>query len=127
MSKPTSTLTSGQRAQIGAELQARQAALQRQLAEHLHGQTRAERAHEVAQQDNDDAPQRAPEREVAMALTDHERAELVAVTDAIARLKRDDFGLCPDCGDQIPFDRLKAEPWALRCVGCESRRERSRA
>lgn len=127
MSTHPSKLTSGQRAQIAAELQAHQATLQRQLAEHLHGQTRAERAHEVAQQDNDDAPQRVPEREVAMVLTDRERAELTAVKDALERLKRDDFGICPDCDSQIPFDRLKAEPWALRCVACESRRERKRS
>lgn len=126
MSTLPNTLTSGQRAQLSAELESRQAALQRQLAAHLHGQTRAERAHDVAQQDNDDAPQRAPEREIAMALTDHERADLNAITDALARLKRDDFGLCADCQRQIPFDRLKAEPGALRCVGCASQRETRR-
>lgn len=126
MTKPMSTLTVGQRAQFEAELLARQQALQRQIAEHLHGLTRAERAHDVAQQDNDDAPQRAPEREIAMALTDRERVGLDAVTDVLARVKRDDFGVCMDCEDPIPFDRLKAEPWALRCVDCESRREQQR-
>jgi RNA polymerase-binding protein DksA len=126
MSRPKTGLTPAQRALIGAELQTRQQALQRQLAAHLHGSTRAERAHEVAQQDNDDAPQRAPEREIAMALTDHEQTELKAVTDALTRLPRDDFGVCADCDSPIPFDRLKAEPWALRCVECATRHERRR-
>ncbi len=127
MSTHPTVLTAGQRAQIAALLESRQTTLRAQLAAHLHGQTRAERAHEVAQQDNDDAPQRVPEREVAMALTDHERIELDAVAEALMRLNRDDFGVCPDCDTQIPFDRLKAEPWALRCVACESRHERGRA
>lgn len=121
-----SPLTHGQTAQLKVELELRQQALQHQLAEHLHGQTRAERAHEVAQQDNDDAPQRAPEREIAMALTDHERAELGAVSDALARLGKGGYGICADCEGTIPFDRLKVEPWAARCVTCESRREQKK-
>jgi RNA polymerase-binding transcription factor DksA len=28
------------------------------------------------------------------------------------------FGLCVDCGNAIPFDRLQAKPQALRCVAC---------
>lgn len=123
MNLAPNTLTAGQRAQFESELLSRQQTLRRQIAEHLHGQTRAERAHDVAQQDNDDAPQRAPEREVAMALTDRERLELQAVTDALGRLQRNTYGVCADCASSIPFDRLKAEPWALRCVACETRRE----
>ena len=38
----------------------------------------------------------------------------------------DDYGLCTDCGVGIPFDRLKIEPQALRCVACESRHEGAR-
>lgn len=119
-------LTAGQRAQLEAELTTRRQALERQLAEHLHGQTRAERAHDVLQQDGDDAPQRLPERDIAAALTDFERAELELVVAAQQRLARGEFGRCVECSVDIPFDRLKAEPWALRCVDCASARERSR-
>ena len=120
-------LTAGQRAQLEAELTTRRQALERQLAEHLHGQTRAERAHDVLQQDGDDASQRLPERDIAGALTDLESAELDLVHAALKRLERGDYGRCADCGVDIPFDRLKAEPWALRCVDCASARERARA
>lgn len=116
-------LTSGQRALLKAELEQRSQQLARQLAEHLHGQSRAERAADVAGQDADDAPQRRPEREIAMALTDHERRELDAVTAALRRIDHADFGICADCGVEVPFDRLRAEPWALRCVACETRHE----
>lgn len=34
------------------------------------------------------------------------------------------YGLCADCGEPIPFERLRALPSALRCVDCEARRER---
>jgi DnaK suppressor protein len=119
-------LTSGQQAGLKAELELRRDALRRQLDEHLHGQSRSDRAHDVMQQDGDDAPQRAPEREVAMALTDRERRELDAVTAALDRLAAGRYGVCADCGTDIPFDRLKAEPWALRCVACEGQRESMR-
>lgn len=119
-----SFLTSDQRAALRADLELRREQLSRQLAEHLHGQTRSDRAAEVAAQDADDAPQRAPEREIAMALTDRERRELGAVTAALQRLESEKFGFCVDCTEAIAIDRLKAESWALRCIACETKFER---
>lgn len=117
-------LTAGQHALLEAELERKQRALAGQLAAHLHGQTRTERAHEALLQDGDDAPQRAPELAMAAALTDRERRELDAVSAALQRLARGDYGACSDCGTGIPFDRLNVEPWAERCVACETQRER---
>ena len=119
-------LTAGQKALLQAALVQRQHQLDQRLAEHTHGQSRAEHAREVLLQDDDDAPQRENEREMDLARTDIETQELGAVSQALLRLKDDDFGVCSDCGSDIPFDRLKIEPWALRWVACESRRERSR-
>jgi RNA polymerase-binding protein DksA len=118
-------LTAGQQAQLRGALEARRDQLKRQLAEHLHGISRTERMHEVAQQDADDEPQRRPEREVAMALTDHERRELEAVKAALQRIEQGRYGRCVDCEVSIPFDRLRAEPWAMRCIDCENRHERA--
>ena len=116
-------LTAGQRALLEAELQQRQRALSGQLAEHLHGQTRVERAADRLAQDGDDAPQRTPELAMAAALTEREQRELDAVAVALGRMAKGSYGTCPDCGIDIPFDRLKVEPWALRCVNCEARHE----
>jgi DnaK suppressor protein len=116
-------LTTGQRALLEAELQLRQGQLDRRLAAHHSGLSRVEHAREVLQQDGDDAPQREGERELDMALSDLETQELGAVSDALARLRSAAYGLCAACGAEIPFDRLKAEPWALRCVSCETARE----
>jgi DnaK suppressor protein len=118
-------LTVGQRALLEAELQRRQSELDRQLAEHQGGLSRAEHAREVLSQDSDDISHREAERELDMALGDREIAELGAVSAALRRLKEDRYGSCCDCGEAIAFDRLKVEPWALRCVGCEGRRERA--
>lgn len=116
-------LTAGQRALLEAELQQRQKHLDRRIGEHHGGLSRVEHAHELLEQDADDAPQRENERELDLARSDFETQELGAVSRALARMQAGDYGCCADCGTEIPFDRLKAEPWALRCVACESRRE----
>ena len=116
-------LTAGQKALLEAELVRRQHQLDKRLSDHTQGLSRAEHAREVLLQDGDDAPQREPERELDMALTDLETREIGAVSEALRRLRSGDYGVCADCGADIPFDRLKVEPWALRCVACEAKRE----
>jgi len=116
-------LTAGQRALLRAALEQRQHQLDRRLADHLGGRSRAEHAREVLKQDDDDAPQRESEREMDMALSDLETQEVGEVSEALRRLDGEGFGLCIACGNEIPFDRLRAEPWAMRCVSCETARE----
>jgi len=116
-------LTAGQHALLEADLQQRQRWLQDRLSDHHGGLSRAEHARELLEQDGHDAPRREAERELDMAQSDRDTLELAAVRAALARLAAGEYGLCADCSEDIPFDRLKAEPWALRCVGCESARE----
>ncbi len=111
-------LTAGQKAWLTAELEQRERQLRAQLDAHLHGQSRVDRAREVLQQDADDAPQRRPELAVAAALTDREQLELNAVSQALERLRAGRYGQCRTCGVDIPFDRLKVQPWASQCVPC---------
>ena len=113
-------LTPGQKALLTAELEQRERQLNAQLDAHLHGQSRVDRAREVLQQDDDDAPQRRPELAVAAALTDLEQAELEAVAQALERMRAGRYGMCRTCGADIPFDRLKVQPWASQCVPCAS-------
>jgi len=117
-------LSPGQRALLQQLLEMRQHELDRRVAMRQGG--RSERASETLRQDNDDVPQRASDREIDLVRADRDVEELGAVSDALARVHDADFGRCADCGDAIPFDRLKLEPWALRCVNCEAKRERSR-
>jgi DnaK suppressor protein len=118
-------LTTGQRALLESELRSRQRDLDRQLSDHQGGLSRAEHAREILSQDSDDISHREAERELDMALGDREIAELGAVSAALRRLQEDRYGDCSDCGEAIAFDRLRVEPWALRCVACEARRERA--
>ncbi len=119
----TTHLTAGQRALLEAALVQRQHELDRRLAEHHDGLSRVAHAREVLLQDGDDAPQRENARATDLAVTDMETQELGAVSQALKRVHSPDYGVCVDCGEDIPFDRLKVEAWALRCVGCESAHE----
>jgi DnaK suppressor protein len=116
-------LTPGQKALLEAALVQRQHQLDRRLDEHTQGQSRAAHARDVLLHDGDDAPQRDNARVVDLAQTDRETQELGAVSEALLRLKEGRFGACVDCAADIPFDRLKVEPWALRCVDCETAHE----
>jgi DnaK suppressor protein len=117
-------LTVGQRALLRAELDIRRRQLLSQLALHQEGRTRSEHARDVLERDADDAPQRAMDREVDLALSDRILRELSEVEQALAAVEGPDYGMCAACGSEIPFDRLKVEPYARRCVGCESQLER---
>ena len=122
-------LTAGQHALLETALQQQLQQLDRRLADHLGGTTRAEHARSVLQQDGDDAPQRDAERELDQALGDRDTVALGEVSAALARLRDRDagrYGLCAACDAEIPFDRLKVEPWALRCVACQTAHETGR-
>jgi DnaK suppressor protein len=119
-------LTDAQRTQLRTALEMRQSELDQRLAAHRQGLSRADHAREVLQQDGDDAPQRDSDREVELALSDQELQELGEVSRALQRLPGERYGLCTSCGVEIPFDRLKLEPQAMRCVACEAKHEQQR-
>lgn len=51
--------------------------------------------------------------------------ELSAIEAARQRLARGTYGICVDCGQDIPPARLEAEPSAARCRPCQERYEQS--
>ncbi len=119
----TSPLTTGQRALLKAQMELRLSEINRQIELHQEGRTRVEHARDVLERDYDDAPQRAMDREVDLALSDIDLQELRAIGRALKHLDGPDYGLCVDCSAEIPFDRLRIEPYAERCVACESKHE----
>ncbi|WP_088285825.1 TraR/DksA C4-type zinc finger protein [Ideonella sp. A 288] len=118
-------LTPAERSQLEARLRERLQSLRARMSTQLDGLSRAEHAREVLLQDGDDGPQRDADREVDFAMTDREGAEFAATEQALARLAAGTYGECADCGADVPYARLALEPQALRCVACESVRERT--
>lgn len=74
----------------------------------------------------------AGDEAVASLLADTENAEttrdmreLRALDDALRRLTDGTYDTCAECGDSIPFERLRAYPAAKRCVPCQSMYEKT--
>ena len=66
------------------------------------------------------------ENSLDVAQVSRANAELQAIDRALDRLHSPEYGLCADCGTDIPFTRLQANPIATRCTPCQAAYERSR-
>jgi DnaK suppressor protein len=51
-------------------------------------------------------------------------SELRAIEAARTRLSDGSYGICADCGGDIGYERLKANPAALRCIACQTLHEK---
>jgi DnaK suppressor protein len=63
------------------------------------------------------------QQEVAAGVLQNEQQMLAAIAAALDRLDAGAFGRCVGCGRTIPEARLRALPYASRCVACEERLE----
>lgn len=64
------------------------------------------------------------DREPEAAALERDVVELRDVERALDRLHTPEFGVCADCGADIPYARLHAQPSAARCVACQNAAER---
>ena len=112
-----------QREALQAALNARGEALRASVADSLEGDGTQSLANH-SQETDDDAIVDL-EASLDAAHLSREVLELREIESALHRLHTPEFGLCADCGEEIPFKRLQANPLALRCIGCQSAFERS--
>ena len=52
-----------------------------------------------------------------------QRREVMLIDAALRRMDVGVFGECVDCGFEIPFERLEAMPFAIRCEEDATRHE----
>jgi RNA polymerase-binding protein DksA len=50
--------------------------------------------------------------------------EMQDIEAALLRMKKGEYGVCIECGDDIGFSRLQAYATAKRCIVCQEKRER---
>jgi RNA polymerase-binding protein DksA len=60
---------------------------------------------------------------LSVTLMENDRVELDLIERALARFENSEYGQCESCGKVISVERLKAIPWATRCISCQSRNE----
>jgi len=62
-------------------------------------------------------------REIDYTLGDNAEQVLSEIDDALQRIDAGTYGTCVSCGQQIPRERLEANPWASLCIDCKRRAE----
>ncbi|OWY62261.1 hypothetical protein B7486_59390 [cyanobacterium TDX16] len=62
----------------------------------------------------------AVERERDLALSAQARAAVEEIDAALERIEDGSYGVCAQCGKNIPKERLRALPQAALCVQCKS-------
>jgi DnaK suppressor protein len=63
------------------------------------------------------------QEDIEFALIQMKAETLDKINQALNRLEEGAYGNCFECGDEISQARLRALPFAVRCIDCESARE----
>jgi RNA polymerase-binding protein DksA len=121
-------LTPQQTQQLQTAIEQRRAALLSELREDVE-RVRKDRFEELA----GSAPD-AGDQSVATLIADLDHAdvgrdlsELRGLEAARTRLSDGSYGVCANCGADIGFERLSANPAAVRCVDCQRVHEKTYA
>ena len=99
-------------------LRSKQAELERRLSPDSYA--KQDMAVEYTSDELDNIVERQ-RREAAIGDIERSNTLLRQVKRALKRIDDDIFGICFDCEEEIPEKRLKAVPWAERCVRCQEK------
>jgi RNA polymerase-binding transcription factor len=61
--------------------------------------------------------------DTGLNIADIRRQELTAMDEAMGRLEQGTYGICEECGEGIPEERLRVIPFARYCVKDQAKRE----
>ncbi len=100
-------------AELGREIQALNAELEDEPSKSPRNQ---------AEDDGEKGEQQFREG-IRHAERERDRLELREIVAARERLDAGQYGVCIDCGTDIPLARLQVQPWAARCIACQEKVE----
>ncbi|HEX7154805.1 MAG TPA: TraR/DksA family transcriptional regulator [Thermoanaerobaculia bacterium] len=75
-------------------------------------------------QDLADKAASAYSKELNFSLSDGERNLLMAIEEALVRIRDESYGVCTNCGTVIGEKRLQAVPWTAFCIDCQELQEK---
>ena len=110
--------TEDQLTQLRAALQKRYLALKEEVNNEL-SHSRSAQGSELAEY-SDTIPD-----DIDTALIDRQINEMRELEMSMEYLSELEFGDCIDCGGEIGFERLLAQPSAQRCIECQSKYEKA--
>jgi RNA polymerase-binding transcription factor len=62
-------------------------------------------------------------KEFLFGQTNHDRATLQLIEEALERIKEGEFGECAHCHAEVQLKRLEAVPWTRHCLSCQEKQE----
>ena len=124
-----STITAEQRDRIVAVLNERRRALLDDVRDSLENTENQQYVEIIgrAPADTGDASVSNELADLNLTMLDRHVGELRSIEAAEARLRDGTYGECVDCGGEIGFERLLAQPTAIRCVLCQDMYEKTHA
>lgn len=112
--------------ELAGRLRRRADRLLQEVAAKKHGPAALEVPGVDRERDNDDISFVISEAEVETGEAERDEIELAAIERSLRRIEDGSYGICAECGVDIPAARLRAQPLAVRCVPCQNERERGR-
>jgi DnaK suppressor protein len=55
-----------------------------------------------------------------LRIRSREKMLIQKLQHALERIENGTFGICDECGEEIPIKRLKARPVTIHCIACKS-------
>jgi DnaK suppressor protein len=105
-------------ADIRYDLERHRAALVRSAANGFNGGPEPEVIPDLNEQASTEADQH-----LLLMMKEREQRQLKEIDAALSRLDENTYGVCDECGQEIPYKRLKVRPMTTLCVPCKSRQE----
>lgn len=101
---------------------------QRQILSQVHEKIRDVRTENVSGKvntvlDPGESSEAGIQEDIEFALIQMKAETLHKINEALVRLDEGSYGNCFECGAEISPQRLRALPFAVRCLDCEEARE----
>ena len=120
--KKGEALTDDQLEELRGALEAEKDSLEEELSAHGksvgEGEWEGSSESEGAEADANDAADNIETLVKNVPLVGELEIRYREVCDALERIEKGKYGKCAECGEDIPFDRLEANPAAKTCVAC---------
>ena len=100
----------------------------RQMLSQVHEKIRDVRSENVSGKVNNvldpgETSEAGIQEDIEFALIQMKAETLDKINEALSRLEEGAYGNCFECGEEISQARLRALPFAVRCIECEQARE----
>jgi DnaK suppressor protein len=62
-------------------------------------------------------------KEFLFGQTNTDRTILNMIDEALKRIRKEEYGTCANCQEELQQQRLEAVPWAKNCISCQEKQE----